>query len=38
MADNHKLRFHIEYRVLYTADLRAILKTFERAYNVLQKA
>lgn len=38
MPDNHKLRLHIEYRVLYAADLRTILKTFERAYNILQKA
>jgi hypothetical protein len=37
MPDNHKLRLHIEYRVLYAADLRTIVKAFERAYNVLQK-
>jgi hypothetical protein len=35
--DNHKLRLHIEYRRLYAADLRAIVRTFERAYNILQK-
>lgn len=38
MPDNHKLRLHIEYRVLYAADLRTIVKTFERAYNILQKS
>lgn len=38
MPDNHKLRLHIEYRVLYAADFRTIVKTFERAYNILQKA
>ena len=38
MPENHTLRLHIEYRVLYAADLRTIVKTFERAYNVLQKA
>jgi hypothetical protein len=37
MPDNHKLRLHIEYRVLYAADLRTIVKAFERAYNILQK-
>lgn len=38
VPDNHNLRLHIEYRVLYAADLRTILKAFERAYNILQKA
>jgi hypothetical protein len=38
MPDNHKLHLHIEYRVLYAADLRTIVKTFERAYNILQKS
>ncbi len=37
MPDDHKLRLHIEYRVLYAADLRTIVKTFERAYNILQR-
>jgi hypothetical protein len=38
MPDNHRLRLHLEYRVLYAADFRTIVKTFERAYNILQKA
>lgn len=38
MPDNHKLRLHIEYGVLYAADLRTIVKAFERAYNILQKS
>src|SRR5437660_33554 len=38
MHDNHKLRLHIEYDVLYVADLRKIVGTFESAYNILQKA
>lgn len=38
MPDIHKLRLRIEYDVLYVADLRKIVGTFESAYNVLQKA
>jgi len=38
MLDNHKLRLHIEYSVLYVADLRTIVGIFESAYNLLQKA
>jgi hypothetical protein len=38
MPGDHKLRLHIEYRVLYAADLRTILRTFERAYNTIQKS
>jgi hypothetical protein len=37
MPDSHKLRLHIEYDVLYVADLRTIVRTFENAYNILQK-
>jgi hypothetical protein len=35
---NHKLRLHIAYRELYAADLRKIVRTFESAYNLLQRA
>jgi hypothetical protein len=38
MPDNHKLRLHIEYRALYVADLRIIVRAFESAYNILQRA
>ena len=38
MPGDHKLRLHIEYNVLYVADLRRIAKTFESAYNILQRA
>lgn len=38
MPDNHKLRLHIEYSVLYLADLRTIVRTIESAYDILQKA
>src|ERR1017187_8987205 len=36
MPDNHTLRIHIEYKLLYLAELRAILRDFERAYNLLE--
>jgi hypothetical protein len=36
MPDNHELRIHIEYELLYLAELRAILRDFERAYNLLE--
>lgn len=38
MPGEHNLRLHIEYEVLYVSDLRTIVRTFERAYNILQKA
>jgi hypothetical protein len=37
MPGDHKLRLHIEYDVLYVADLRKIVRTFENAYNILQR-
>jgi hypothetical protein len=36
MARNHTLRIHLEYEVLYVAELRALLNDFERAFNVLE--
>ena len=36
MPDNHEARLHIEYDVLYVADLRTMLRLFEVAYNILQ--
>ena len=38
MPDSHKLRIHIEYDVLYVADFRNIVRTFENTYNILQRA
>lgn len=38
MPDNHTLRIHVEYDVLYAADFRKIVGTIESAYNILQKA
>jgi hypothetical protein len=38
MPGDHNLRLHIEYEVLYVADLRTIVRRFESAYNILQKA
>ena len=38
MPNNHTLRIHVEYDVLYAADLRKIVGTIESAYNILQKA
>jgi hypothetical protein len=38
MPDTHTLRIHVEYSVLFTADLRKIVGTIESAYNILQKA
>ena len=38
MPGDHRLRLHVEYRTLYVADLRKIVKTFESAYNILQRA
>ena len=37
MPGDHKLRLHIEYDVLYVADLRKIVRSFENAYNILQR-
>lgn len=36
MPDRHNLRIHIEYELLYLAELRAVLRDFERAYNLLE--
>jgi hypothetical protein len=35
MPETHTLRLHIEYDLLYMADLRAILRLVERAYNAV---
>ena len=38
MPSDHKLRLHIEYDLLYVADLRTLVRMFESAYNILQKS
>jgi hypothetical protein len=37
MPHNHTLRIHIEYELLYVAEMRALLNDFERAYNLLER-
>jgi hypothetical protein len=36
MPHDHELRIHLEYDVLFVADLRALLTDLERAYNLLE--
>jgi hypothetical protein len=37
MANDHTLRIHIEYEVLFVAEFRSLLRDFERAYNLLER-
>lgn len=38
MPSNHRVRVHIEYEFLYLAELRALLRDLEGAYNLLERS